>query len=98
MKDMYFVYILECSDKSYYTGYTIDLDKRLKKHNSKQGAKYTKSRLPVKYVFTQAFFNKHDAMSYEKKIKGLNRKEKEKIVYKNLDLKDFFTDYNRKSK
>ncbi len=44
---MWFVYILECSDGTLYTGYTNDVDARVKKHNAGKGAKYTKSRLPV---------------------------------------------------
>lgn len=77
---IFYTYVLECNDKTFYTGYTIDPVNRLKKHNQKKGAKYTRSRTPVKYVFLKAFDNKHKAMSFEKKIKLLKRKEKEVLI------------------
>lgn len=75
-----YVYILECSDMTYYTGYTIDLEKRIILHNSKKASKYTRTRTPVKYVFTKEFTSKNEAMSYENKIKRLTRKQKEKLI------------------
>lgn len=71
-----YVYILRCSDNSLYTGYTTDLKKRIKLHNEKKASKYTRTRTPVKYVFTREFYNKNTAMSYEKKIKLLKKKKK----------------------
>ncbi|MDO5027150.1 MAG: GIY-YIG nuclease family protein [Tissierellia bacterium] len=79
-KDIFYTYILECADKTYYTGYTIDPKKRILKHNQKKASKYTRSRTPVKFVFLKAFNSKHKAMSFEKKIKLLKRSEKEKII------------------
>lgn len=70
------VYIIECSDKSLYTGYTVDLEKRLKKHNSGLGAKYTRSRLPVSLKWCQSCKTKSEAMKLECKIKKLKRVEK----------------------
>lgn len=80
MNNIFYCYILECSDKSFYTGYTPDLVSRIEKHNNKQGAKYTRARLPVKYVFFKAFSIKNKAMSFEMRIKSLTRKQKERLI------------------
>ena len=80
MDKLFYVYILECCDNSFYTGYTIDLANRLKTHNSKRGAKYTRSRTPVKMIYAKAFISKSSATSFEAKIKQLTRKNKEKLV------------------
>ncbi|MCR5153364.1 MAG: DUF45 domain-containing protein [Lachnospiraceae bacterium] len=76
----YYTYILACSDGTYYTGYTPDLKGRLLAHNSGTGAKYTKTRLPVKLVYHEEFKTKREAMSREVYIKQLTRKEKEKLI------------------
>ena len=75
-----FVYILKCSDDSYYTGYTTDLEKRIIYHNNKKASKYTRSRTPVKYVFVKEFDSKNEAMSCENRIKRLSRLQKEKLI------------------
>ncbi len=75
-----YVYILECYDKTYYTGYTTNLEKRIISHNNKKASKYTRTRTPVKYVFTKEFNNKNEAMSYEYKVKRLTRLQKEKLI------------------
>jgi len=77
---MFYVYILECKDKSYYTGYTDDLDARVEKHNAGKGAKYTKGRGPVKVVWSREFNGKHDAMSTEYKLKQLTKQQKEVLI------------------
>ncbi len=77
---MFYVYILECSDHTLYTGYTTNIDNRLKCHNAGKGAKYTRSRLPVKLVYTEEFKTKKEAMSREWRIKRLNRREKLKLI------------------
>ena len=77
---MFYVYILECSDNTLYTGYTTNIDNRLKCHNAGKGAKYTRSRLPVKLVYTEEFKTKKEAMSREWRIKRLNRREKLKLI------------------
>ena len=77
---MNYVYILKCADGTYYTGWTNDLEKRLKAHNSKSGAKYTKSRTPVEIVYTESFKTKEEAMSREWHIKQLTRQEKEELI------------------
>ncbi|WP_103980936.1 GIY-YIG nuclease family protein [Helcococcus massiliensis] len=85
-----YVYIVKCSDDSYYTGYTVDLDERLKIHNLGKGAKYTRARLPVSFVFTHECESKSLAMSYEYKIKRLNRKEKEDLIKGIISLDQIF--------
>ncbi|EHI68648.1 GIY-YIG nuclease family protein [Streptococcus ictaluri] len=60
-----FMYVLECSDQSLYTGYTTDIEKRLKTHNAGKGAKYTRCRLPVRLLYYETFGSKQEAMSAE---------------------------------
>jgi putative endonuclease len=80
----YFVYILECSDKTYYCGYTVNLDKRLFAHNnSKNGSKYTYARRPVKLIYSETFETLSDALKREMKIKKLSRNEKAVLISKN---------------
>ena len=71
-----FVYILECSDGTLYTGYTNDVDARVKKHNAGKGAKYTRSRLPVIACYREELDSKSLAMKREYKIKKLTRAQK----------------------
>ncbi len=79
----YFVYILECADKSLYTGYTNDLTKRLKQHNdSKYGANYTKSRRPVILKYSEKFSTKSEALKREIEIKSWTRKQKINLITK----------------
>jgi putative endonuclease len=74
---MYFLYILECSDQTLYTGITTNLDRRIKEHNnSKLGAKYTKIRRPVKLVYSKEFTDRSKALKEEAKIKKLSRLQK----------------------
>ena len=74
---MYFLYILECSDKTLYTGITTNLDRRIKEHNNlKSGAKYTKIRRPVKLVYSNKFINRSQALKEEARIKKLSRQQK----------------------
>lgn len=77
---MYFVYIIKCSDETYYTGYTNNIEKRLKAHNEGKGAKYTRSRVPVELVYSESYENKGDALRREYAIKKLTRKQKEKLI------------------
>ncbi|NCC06668.1 MAG: GIY-YIG nuclease family protein [Clostridia bacterium] len=79
---MNFTCILECADGTLYTGWTNDLEKRLKAHSSGKASKYTKTRLPVKLVYFEQHETKHDAMSREAKIKLLTRAEKIEIINK----------------
>ena len=77
---MNYVYILKCSDESLYTGWTTDLEKRLKAHNSGKGAKYTRARLPVEIVYFEEFQEKIEAMKREYEIKKLTRDKKLKLI------------------
>lgn len=75
------VYILECSDKTLYTGITNDLEKRLEQHNiGKDGAKYTRVRRPVKCVYTETQKNRSEATKREMAIKKFSRAEKLKLI------------------
>jgi putative endonuclease len=84
----YWVYIVKCSDGTFYTGYTNDLAKRLKVHNgeadnesgNKAGAKYTRSRRPVILYYSEELDNKSSAMKREYQIKQLSRKQKEDLI------------------
>lgn len=75
-------YIVECSDGTFYTGWTNHLTERIRAHNDGKGAKYTKSRRPVKLIYWEEFETKQEAMSREAKIKQLTRQEKEKLIEK----------------
>lgn len=77
---MNYTYILECKDGTYYTGWTNNLEKRLKDHNDGKGAKYTKARLPVVLVYHEMFKTKEEAMRREYAIKHMTRKEKEELM------------------
>mgnify|MGYP001233682294 FL=1 len=77
---MCYVYILECADKTLYTGWTVNLDNRIKTHNAGKASKYTRARLPVKLVYVETFDNKIEAQKREWKIKQLSRKEKLKLI------------------
>ncbi|MGD1055255.1 MAG: GIY-YIG nuclease family protein [Nitrososphaerales archaeon] len=72
----HFVYMLECSDGTLYTGYTTDVDRRLHQHNSGKGARYTRSRTPVKLAFKERFRSRADALRREIQIKSMNRSSK----------------------
>ena len=75
----HFVYILKCVDNTLYTGYTTDVEKRFKTHSAGKGAKYTRSRLPLKIVYVAEFETKQDAMRREYQIKQLTRKQKDQL-------------------
>ncbi len=77
---MNYTYILECADGSYYTGWTNDLERRVWEHNEKKGAKYTRSRTPVKLVYYEEFETKSEALKREAAIKKLDRSEKDALI------------------
>ena len=78
----YFVYIIQCSDKkkTYYTGFTTNIDNRIENHNSGKGAKYTHGRGPVKLVYLEEWFDISSALIRECQIKKLTRKQKEVLI------------------
>ena len=80
-----YMYVLECRDGSYYTGYTTDVRRRLAVHNSGKGAKYTRARLPVKLIYAQGFASKEEAMSAEALLKRKKRPQKERFLSENQD-------------
>ncbi|RLA84350.1 MAG: GIY-YIG nuclease family protein [Epsilonproteobacteria bacterium] len=81
----YFIYILECSDGSLYTGITKDVAKRLDEHNtSKKGAKYTKARRPVKLLYQEPSLDRSSASKREYSIKKLTRLKKLQLIQKTL--------------
>lgn len=77
---MYFSYIMRCADGTLYTGYTDDIARREAMHNSGRGAKYTRSRLPVKMVYHESFATRSEAMKRECAIKRLSREQKLKLI------------------
>lgn len=79
-KKMNYTYILKCSDGTLYTGWTNDLEKRLKAHNAGNGSKYTRARRPVELVYYEEYADRLDAMRREYAIKQLSREEKLKLI------------------
>lgn len=77
---MHYTYMVECSDGSLYTGYTTDVERRTREHNTGKGAKYTRSRLPVRLVYYETHETKNQAMRREYELKQLTRDKKLKLV------------------
>lgn len=77
---MNYTYILKCKDGSFYTGWTNNLEKRIKDHNARKGAKYTKSRCPVELVYYETFATKEEAMRREYAVKQLSRIKKIQLI------------------
>jgi predicted GIY-YIG superfamily endonuclease len=97
----FWVYILRCSDDSYYTGHTDNLDNRIGEHQSGLGHGYTSSRLPVKLVWAQECPTREEALTAELQIKGWSRKKKEALMlgdWKGLSLlsKKDFSKHNKR--
>jgi putative endonuclease len=84
IKNMYHLYILECADKTLYTGITTDLKRRIAEHGGNRlgGAKYTSARRPVKMVFSKKFKNRSAASKEEARIKKLKKSEKLDLIEK----------------
>ena len=74
------IYIVKCNDKSFYTGITNDLDKRIEKHISGTGSKYLRGRLPIELVYQETSLNRSSATKRELEIKKLNKKEKQFLI------------------
>ncbi len=77
---MYFVYIIECKDGTLYTGATINIDKRVEKHNQGKGCKYTRARYPVILKYYEELPTQREALQREYFIKQLTREEKLSII------------------
>lgn len=77
---MQYVYMLLCGDGTLYTGWTTHLEKRVAVHNQGKGAKYTKSRLPVKLVYWEEYSEKSEALRREAAIKKLTRSQKMELI------------------
>ena len=82
----YWVYIVKCSDDSYYTGCTSQLERRIHEHNQGIFSGYTNSRRPVKLVFSQEFNEVEDAIRAERKIKNWSRKKKIALINNDFEL------------
>lgn len=84
-----YMYILECADKSYYTGSTKYLELRILQHQNGEGANHTKNRLPVKLVYFEEFDRIDEAFFREKQVQGWSRRKKEALInrqYEKLPL------------
>jgi putative endonuclease len=75
-----YCYILECADGTYYTGWTTDPERRLRQHNRGAGARYTRSRCPVRLAYVEPQPDRASAMKRELAIKKLSRVEKRKLI------------------
>ena len=76
----HYVYVVECADGSFYTGYTTDVERRVTEHNAGAGAKYTRGRTPETLRHVESFDSRSAALSREHAIKSLSRAEKERLV------------------
>ena len=77
-----YMYVVQCADGSLYTGYTTDVEQRLKTHNAGKGAKYTRARLPVTLLYSESFDSKPAAMSAEALFKRKTREQKLEYIKK----------------
>ena len=75
-----FAYMLECADGTLYCGWTNDLEQRLRNHNAGTGAKYTRSRRPVRLVYYEEYGTREEAMSREWHLKKLTRQQKQQLI------------------
>lgn len=92
----FFLYILKCSDDSYYIGHTDNLEKRLCEHQEGKGCIYTASRLPIQLVYHELFASRDEAFQGEKKLKKWTRLKKEILIYKGWKaLKSVKSKYKR---
>ena len=82
---MFYIYILKCSDGSFYTGHTEDLEKRLYEHREGKHAGYTSTRRPVELIYYETFTTREEALIAERKIKTWGRRKKSALAYKGWD-------------
>jgi putative endonuclease len=76
----HYLYVLECSDATFYAGYTTNIERRIKQHNDGKGAKYTRGRTPVNCIFFEEYPTKREAMQAEYAFKQLSRENKERYM------------------
>ena len=76
MKSKWHLYILQCSDKSLYTGIALDVERRIREHTAGKGSAYVRSKLPIKLVYREPCRNKSSALKREAEIKGWTRRGK----------------------
>lgn len=95
-----YIYVVECADKSFYTGYTTDIVRRIKMHNAKKGAKYTRARIPVTLVYFEEYETKSEATKAESAFKKLTRMQKEQYIFENIskEKENKIRYYNKKIK
>ena len=86
MPKIWYVYIVECSNKNLYTGTTDNIGRRIDEHNSGNGAKYTRSFAPVKLLWKEEHLNRSSALKREHQIKRWTRREKKDLIAGNLAL------------
>lgn len=79
-KKTHYIYIVECSDGSLYTGYSTDVERRVAEHNQGKGAKYTRGRRPVKLCYQEEYKSRSLAQKREYQIKQLPRSKKEELI------------------
>ena len=76
---MWFTYIIECKDKTLYTGITTNIERRFSEHKSKKGGKYTSSHQVERVVYTEHYLTMSEALKRERQIKGWRKEKKEKL-------------------
>ena len=81
----FYVYILKCSDNSYYVGHTDNIEKRISEHELNSYECYTSNRLPIKVMYVQIFGTRVEALESERQIKKWNRKKKEALIEENWE-------------
>ncbi|MHA1146445.1 MAG: GIY-YIG nuclease family protein [Candidatus Helarchaeota archaeon] len=80
MSKTFYVYIVKCKDRSFYTGYTNNLERRIQQHNDGVGGRYTRSRRPVELLYFETFSTQKEAMRREREVKKLSRKQKMLLI------------------
>lgn len=78
--DEFYVYIVQCKNGAYYTGYTNDIKRRIAEHNNGHGAKYLRGKIPVKLVYAKEYHYYKNVLKEERQIKKMTRKQKEDLI------------------
>jgi putative endonuclease len=92
-----YMYILKCSDSTFYTGSTVNLEKRYKQHQNGEGANYTKKRLPVKLVYFEEYSRIDEAFRREKQVQAWSQKKKEALILGKLEDLHLFAECKNNS-